>query len=142
MFIFDKMKSAQLLEKALDTASLRQKIIANNITNVDVPNFKRSEVNFESELKRVIQEKESENTSIKALVTDSRHIPFSMPRDISSVNPRINFDYSTTTRNDGNNVDIEKEVVDASENQMKYNLFIQRINSFFSGIKKVMDGVR
>ncbi len=140
MFIFDKMKSAQLLEKALDTAALRQKIIANNITNVDVPNFKRSEVNFESELKRVINEKESDESAIKALVTDSRHIPFSVPGNISSVKPKINFDYTSSYRNDGNNVDIEKEVVDASENQLKYNLFIQRINSIFSGIKKVIDG--
>jgi flagellar basal-body rod protein FlgB len=140
VFIIDKMKSAQLIEKALDAASIRQKVIANNITNADIPNFKRSEVNFESELKRVMEENESETSTIKAIVTDSRHIPFSDSRDISSVKPRINIDYISAYRNDGNNVDIEKEVVDSSKNQMNYNLFIQRINSIFSGIKKVIDG--
>ena len=50
------MGTNYLLERSLDVESLRKKVIADNIANVDVPHFKRSEVNFESELKRVIKE--------------------------------------------------------------------------------------
>ena len=37
------MKHVDLLERGVDAAVLRNKILANNIANVDVPHFKRSE---------------------------------------------------------------------------------------------------
>jgi len=42
------MGTNYILEKSLDVESLRKKVIADNVANVDVPHFKRSEVNFES----------------------------------------------------------------------------------------------
>lgn len=127
-----------LLERALDVESLRRKVISNNIANVDVPHFKRREVNFESELKRAIMERENPANKLQAKTSDSRHIPFYVPGDIRDVTPRINLDYNTTYRNDGNNVDIEKEIVDASKNQMRYNAFVTILNSNFRSLKHVM----
>lgn len=127
-----------LLEKALDVESTRRRVIADNIANVDVPHFKRSEVNFESELKRVIRERESMEDSMPAMMSDSRHIPFYVPREVDSVRPRINRDYNTTYRNDGNNVDIEKEMVDASKNMMRYNAFVQSLNQNYKMLKIAM----
>ena len=127
-----------LLEKALDTESLRRKVIANNIANVDVPHFKRSEINFESELKRVIYEQENPDSKLPAKMTDQRHIPFYTPREIESVQPRINLDYNTTERNDGNNVDIEKEIVDSAKNQLRYNAYITMLNNSYRNLKNAM----
>ncbi len=127
-----------MLEKALNVESLRRKVISNNIANVDVPHFKRSEVNFESELKRAIREKEEHSNKLPALMSDKKHIPFFEPRDIKGVRPRINLDYSTTHRNDGNNVDIEKEMVDGARNMMRYNAFITSLNSNYRMLKQVM----
>jgi len=133
------MLTNNLLERALDMESLRKKVISNNIANVDVPHFKRSEVNFESELKRAVMEKElKEKDETPALLSETRHIPFSVPRDIRGVRPRINLDYTTTYRNDGNNVDIEKEIVDASKNLMRYNAFVSGMNHNFKILKLVM----
>jgi flagellar basal-body rod protein FlgB len=129
------MRTNYLLEKGLDTESLRRKVIANNIANVDVPHFKRSEVNFESQLKRVIMERSDENANLPALMNDSRHIPFFIPRDIHGVNNRVNLDYSTTYRNDGNNVDIEKEMVDAATTTMRYNAYVTSLNNNFKMLK-------
>ena len=127
-----------LLEKGLDNESLRRKVIANNIANVDVPHFKRSEVNFESELKRAIMDREEKENKLPALMTDERHIPFFVPRDIKTVRSRINLDYNTSYRNDGNNVDIEKEMVDAAKNLMRYNAFTTSLNNNFKMLKLVM----
>lgn len=127
-----------LLEKGLDNESLRRKVIANNIANVDVPHFKRSEVNFESELKRAILDREETENKLPALMTDERHIPFFVPRDITTVRPRINLDYNTSYRNDGNNVDIEKETVDSAKNLMRYNAFTTALNNNFKMLKFVM----
>ena len=38
----------------MDVATLRRNVIANNIANANTPNFKRSDVNFESQLKRAL----------------------------------------------------------------------------------------
>ena len=127
-----------LLEKALDVESLRRKVISNNVANVDVPHFKRSEVNFESELRRAIQERANPSNKLPGRMTDEKHISFYVPRNIKSVQSRINFDYNSTMRNDGNNVDIEKETVDAAKNQMRYNAFITMLNGNFRNLKHIM----
>src|SRR4030042_6019159 len=98
------MMTNYLLEKGLDVESLRRKVISNNIANVDVPHFKRSEVNFESELKRAVRDREETENRVPALMNDRRHIPFFVPRDITTVRPRINLDSNTTFRTDGTNV--------------------------------------
>lgn len=135
------MRSNYLLEEGLNTESLRRKVIANNIANVDTPHFKRSEVNFESQLKRVIMEQDDENAKLPALLSDKRHIPFYIPRDIHSVHNRVNLDYSTTYRNDGNNVDIEKEMVDAATTTMRYNAFVTSLNNNYRMLKISMRAV-
>ncbi|MFW6365833.1 MAG: flagellar basal body rod protein FlgB [Spirochaetota bacterium] len=133
------MKTNYLLERSLDVESLRRKVIANNIANVDVPHFKRSEVNFESQLKRVIEQNEHlAQNEYPAVLTDKRHIPFTERLDVHGVGPRVNLDYSTSYRNDGNNVDIEREMVDASKNLMRYNASIAALSHNFKVMKMVM----
>ena len=39
-----------LLSKLLDLTSTKNKVIANNIANVNTPGYKKSEVSFEKEL--------------------------------------------------------------------------------------------
>ncbi len=126
-----------LLEKGLDVESLRRKVISDNIANVDVPYFKRSEVNFESQLKRALMDSEEASSRLPAILTSNRHIPFHVPVDVKTVEPRINLDYNTTMRNDGNNVDIEKEMVDAAKNLMRYNAFVTSMNHNFRMLKFV-----
>lgn len=132
------MQTNYLLERALDVETMRRNVIANNVANVDVPHFKRSEVNFESELRRAIMEKQDETNKLPAKLTDQRHIPFYVDRDVKSVKPRVNLDYNTTYRNDGNNVDIEKEIVDASKNQMRYNSYVTALAQNYKILKAVM----
>ncbi len=132
------MQTNYLLERGLDVESLRRNVIANNIANVDVPHFKRSEVNFESELRRVIRERQDENGMFPGRLTDRRHIPFFIERDLREVNPRIHLDYNTSYRNDGNNVDMEKEMVDAHKNQMRHSAYITSLNQNYKMLKIVM----
>ncbi len=48
-------KNLEIMTRELDVAALRQNVIANNIANADTPNFKRSVVNFESQLRRALE---------------------------------------------------------------------------------------
>jgi len=133
------MSTNYILEKSMNVETLRRKIIADNVANVDVPHFKRSEVNFESELKRALyQNKDVNENRLPAIMTDEKHIPFFIDRDIKSVSPRINVDYTTSMRNDGNNVDIEKEMVDSSKNTMRYNALVSALNHNYKMLKTVV----
>jgi flagellar basal-body rod protein FlgB len=133
------MELNHLLERSLDTSTLRGKVIANNIANVDVPHFKRSEVDFESELSRAIDDRQiARENKFPAFMTDERHIPFDEERGVRNVSPRINLDYTSIYRNDGNNVDIEREIVDASKATMAYNSAVQSISQNFKIMKLVM----
>jgi flagellar basal-body rod protein FlgB len=44
---------SQLLGKAMDAMTLRQRMTAANVANADTPGFRRLEVKFEDELQRV-----------------------------------------------------------------------------------------
>jgi flagellar basal-body rod protein FlgB len=48
---------SQLLARAMDTYTLRQRVTAANIANADTPGYSRKEVSFEDELKKVQQSK-------------------------------------------------------------------------------------
>lgn len=43
---------SQLLAKAMDSYTLRQRVTASNIANIDTPGYNRHEVNFEDALRK------------------------------------------------------------------------------------------
>ena len=58
-------KNVDIIQRELDVSIIRRNVIANNIANSDTPNFKRTVVNFESELKRALDsEKRSEERRV------------------------------------------------------------------------------
>jgi len=129
-------KTVDILQRNMHTASLRRQVIANNIANAETPNFKRSYVNFEAELSRALAS-ERLNTSIGVL-THERHIPFEKPIDYRDVRPKLVLDYLTTAKNNGNNVDIERELMQATENQMLYELMSSAVSFQFNQIDIVL----
>lgn len=133
------MKTQTVLEKGLGASMLKRQVLSDNIANVDVPHFKRSEVIFEEQLKRAIESESTEKQkAVPTLTTDSRHIEFFKSQDYREVQPKANIDYLTSMRADGNNVDMEKEVTEASHNQMIYSLMIERMNQNFRQLHTVM----
>lgn len=127
-----KMK---MMEMSLDATSVRREVIADNIANADTPFFKRSEVSFESQLQRAV-ESESE-PEFPAIMTDPKHIAFDEKIDYRKVQPKISVEYDTNFRNDKNNVDIDKEMSEATKNAMQYNALLES----YSRNLKVLDMV-
>ncbi|MDR0450260.1 MAG: flagellar basal body rod protein FlgB [Treponema sp.] len=130
-------KTVDLLHRAMDASLVRRDVIANNMANANVPNFKRSTVNFESELKRAL-DTERTRPPLELNLTDSRHIPGWRPRDYRDVQVRRVLDYTSTYNNNGNNVDPEQELMLALENQMSYTLLAQSAAFEFGQISRVL----
>ena len=111
-----------LLEKAIDAGSLRQRVIANNIANINTPGFKKSSVAFESILKKKL------NTDrIPLYSMDDRHI--SSVNMLDGINPVVVREKTTSMKADGNNVDVEQEMVKLAMNSLTYNMNIQELNN-------------
>ena len=125
------LKSLDLLEKGIDVNVLRRKVFANNIANVDVPHFKRSEVSFEAELKRAFDKKLAVDEQEPLRTNHPLHIQKRDYAGPDAVGARVHLDYNSEMRNDGNNVDIEDEVSKLVRNQLQYNLLVDRIASNF-----------
>ncbi|HMV42265.1 MAG TPA: flagellar basal body rod protein FlgB [Leptospiraceae bacterium] len=133
------MKTQDLLERGLNNASFKRRILADNIANADVPHFKRSEVTFEANLKRALESEESEKKhAVPTQISHEKHIEFFKPLNYKDVQSKANVDYLTTMRADGNNVDIEKEMTEVSHNQMAYTIMVERLNQNFRLLNTVI----
>jgi len=132
-------KTIDLLHRAMDASTVRRQVIANNLANANVPNYKRTDVNFESELKRAL-DSEKRRPALELNVTHPNHFPNYKERDYRDVQIRRVLDYTSTYNNNGNNVDPEKEFMLATHNQMSYTLFAQSAAFEFSQINKILRG--
>jgi len=95
-----------ILGTALQGTQVRIGVLNNNIANVDTPGFKRSVVNFEDSLQQAVNGFRTTNQL-----------------DISRVQPRISTEYAHLMhRLDENNVDIELEMAQLYQSQMRYNV--------------------
>jgi flagellar basal-body rod protein FlgB len=126
--------SLSVLERSLDSAALRQKVIANNVANVDTPNFKRSEVLFEDVLQQTMSD-----TNFRGTRTDSRHMVIGKgnPREVM---PEVLTDERTLVNNNKNNVDIDYEMSQMSKNAMRYNVLIDRMAKELKGVRTAIEG--
>jgi flagellar basal-body rod protein FlgB len=132
-------KTVDLIHRALDAETVRREVIANNLANSEVPNFKRSSVNFESSLKRAL-DSEDQKPVVELSRTDPRHISNVTSLDYKDVRPRRVVDYASSTKSNGNNVDAEQEFQLLVENQMKYMLLTESASFQFGEINSVLRG--
>lgn len=113
--------------RALDAAALRQQVIANNLANVNTPNFKRQEVLFEESLSRALAAK-----------SDPCARPLTQP--IGNLRPQIVTVNTTSARADGNNVDMELENVNLATNQIRFEVLAQSVGGYFAKLNSVISG--
>ncbi|HHY47666.1 MAG TPA: flagellar basal body rod protein FlgB [Firmicutes bacterium] len=118
------------IQRALDALSLRHRVIANNIANVNTPGYKAMEVSFESELKSALEQVSKEGAhgfpgvgTVELWLTHPGHIP-SVPASVSDVEASLVRE-NTVYRVDGNSVDIDREMARLAENTIRYNSLAQ-----------------
>jgi len=131
-------KTTDLLHRAMDVSSLRYNVTANNLSMADVPNFKRSTVNFESDLKRALDSEANAKGQFQLAVSDERHIKSDGVIDYRTVEPRRVLDYTTTAKANGNNVDPEQEAMEILKIQLNYQLMTQIESYEFAQAQSVL----
>ncbi|WP_219838825.1 flagellar basal body rod protein FlgB [Paenibacillus sp. R14(2021)] len=111
------------LQGAVNAAEMRQRVITNNIANVDTPKFKRSEVVFEQMLEQSMGNGISQLTGRR---NNPRHIPIGT--STSAPQAQVVTDETSVMNNDVNNVDIDREMSLLAKNQLNYNFYVQQMN--------------
>jgi len=132
-------KTVDLLHRAMSANLVRRAVIADNIANADVPNFKRSTVSFESELRRAL-DSGRQRPAMELTRTDPMHFNNHRERDWRDVQVRRTVDFVSVYNNNGNNVDPEQEFMLALQNEMTYMLLADSINFEFSQVSRVLRG--
>ena len=120
------------LPRAMTAANIRQEVIANNIANVNTPNFRKSNVEFEELLAREIYGEESDG-KLRMARTHDKHLPYVPPQ--FRAEPTIEQDNTTIMRVDDNNVDIDIEMATLSKNQLYYNALVTEFGGHVSRLK-------
>ncbi len=125
----DAYNYINILNKAANASWAKNEIIANNIANVDTPDYKRKDLDFESLLAAQMNQSSTHNMDQKIKNLQDK-----------SLVARIYTDYEELSyRYDGNNVDIDTESAYLADNQLKYYTFLNTINQEFSRIKMVLN---
>lgn len=119
-----------LITKDLNVASLRSKVIGQNIANFNTKNYKRSDVNvsFGEALNGA-------KGSVDMQTTDSRHLTSDGKSGVSIVQ-----DNTTTVKQDGNNVDVDAEMTNLTSNNMLYESLISELNNRMNMTKYIING--
>ena len=151
-------KTMDMTKMALDGLMMRQKAIMSNTANIMTPNYNRKEVNFESQL-REMSEKEDLKQTIK-LQNSIQYNPSSIdmalgfgnqhqltPQEAkylqsnthSEYNPQVVEDNISGASETGNNVDLEKEVMDMAKVGTQYSILS---NLEARSMKGILDAVK
>lgn len=121
------------LSKALDGLSVRQQVTSNNIANVDTPGFKGGEVSFEARLRQSLGPDGQE------LLKTTHPAHFLSAEDASqTTDVVVTQAKNTTLRNDGNNVDIEKEMAKLAETTILYTALSQQMSAKLALLKSII----
>ena len=125
-------KLVDKLGTGLNQASLRHTVLSNNMANYNTPGFKRSDVAMNSSFSRELTRVQNP----KLTRTNVRHLQgsLSMRTDPFSVVQ----DNSTTMRNDGNNVDPDREQVLLLENELYYDSLIDAVSRKLGQLRTVI----
>ncbi|KAB2335414.1 flagellar basal body rod protein FlgB [Bacillus mesophilum] len=120
------------IEGSLNYSSLKQKVISQNIANVDTPGYKAKDVSFKDTLNQAMAGAQ------KAYRTDARHYEFKSNAAANGIVSQRNVSYNES----GNSVDIDKEMSDLATNQIYYNALVDRMSGKLSSLQNVLKGGR
>lgn len=125
-------------EKALDAASLRQKVLSENLANINTPGYQGKDVAFEETMRQAVAQEgfvnpNTKNKTVTAQVSDPRHMKFGH-FDMASFKMPVNYQ--------SGKLDINQEMVKSVQNQMIYQQMASKIGGLLSGVSYVIDTVK
>ncbi|HUI55977.1 MAG TPA: flagellar basal body protein [Bryobacteraceae bacterium] len=100
------------LEQYMNLVSLRQKLVASNIANADTPGYKTQDLDFQASFQAALDGGSPETVQVSGL----------------------------PTKNDGNNVDLDREARLLAENALRFSVASNLMRSSLSQVREAIQG--
>lgn len=107
------------LTRALDLTSLRQRVVSENIANIDTPGYQTRDIDFASAYRRALTEDQADS----GVGTLSVHTLQGLEQ-----------------RPDGNNVSIDRESLLMAQNQLQFQTGVALLRTEFSRLQLAING--
>ena len=98
------------LEKYMDLVSMRQKLTTSNIANADTPGYKTQDLDFASSFQSMLENGAPQQADVQGLAT----------------------------KNDGNNVDLDREARMLAENSMRFSVASSLMRTQLQQVKEAI----
>ncbi len=124
-----------VLQKSLNLRSQKHGLLISNISNIDTPNYKAFDIMVEKEMQKT--EKVEKKVTLSQTQPNHIQLPYTVKNipEIQEVEEsRYNF------REDGNTVDIDKNMTMLAENGLLYNISAQIIAKKFQSLSNTING--
>jgi flagellar basal-body rod protein FlgB len=131
LFIDNATQAAKL---ALDGLSQRQQVISRNLSNVDTPGYQAQSFNFEDSLRTVFERKKG----LAMTTTSSSHLSSGSSTTGKSGGFSVTNRPGGSNRADGNNVDIDAELLEMSETGIVYQAVTESISKKLALLKNIV----
>lgn len=125
-----------ILAKSLDASVLRQQVLANNIANANTPGFSPQAVAFEDQLKQALAAQDGfQQVALDLEDVDPKLFPELYNYNLANIQPVV---YQS-----GEKLDIHKQMVELSKNQIWYQTLIsQGVSKMFSRLNFVLGAIQ
>ncbi len=124
-------RGVQLMALALDGLAAKQRAIANNIANADTPGYQRQSVPFAEVMQAAMDEGGAGAMALRPPAGGA-----SFGTDASS-DPSFK-EVLTAGKNDGNKVEIEREMTDLTENQIQYYAVAGALGAKLASLREII----
>jgi flagellar basal-body rod protein FlgB len=125
--MFDKTTAA--LGTALNMRLMKQNLISSNIANAETPGYHAKKIDFEEALSRAL-----DIDGLRGMSTSSGE-HYSVGGGSAKVRPDIYENPEGAINNDGNTVDLEREMSSLTENSIMYKAALQLINKKLAALR-------
>mgnify|MGYP002412185369 FL=1 len=123
----DSIPSA-FLQKDLDGLWARQKVISDNMANIETPGYKEKNISFENQLKSKIDS-----------IDGSGNVPDEI-NGIEDTKPLMTENARETYRADNSGVDLEQQMVSMARTSLNYSYSLQTMGDYFTRLKAAITG--
>ena len=115
----------QVLTSMLQGTTLRHEVLSRNIANLETPGYRGQDVSFRTALRSAMLEGPGEPGQAP-------------PEQGPHVRPVIQEEARRSMRQDGNTVDLDRQMVKVAQNAMHHNALIHLMNSRFNLLRLAM----
>ncbi|MCW2474391.1 MULTISPECIES: flagellar basal body rod protein FlgB [unclassified Symbiopectobacterium] len=134
--MLDKLDaSLRFQQEALNLRAQRQEILAANIANADTPGYQARDIDFASQLNKVMDQGRVSGTGVALKTTSTRHIPAQNFQP-----PELDMLYRVPDQPalDGNTVDMDRERTNFADNSLKYQTSLTVLGGQIKGMMSVL----